>query len=126
LSNVPLLPGDFVTRVQHRVLNLYAAIMILMLLVIALLIVYAIRLGPLIGPGVEESFGFAIALLFLAAALLADVVDRVYRVWPMGRGVPTMFPGFITARGAANALTILVIVCAGAAIAYVIATLITS
>jgi hypothetical protein len=125
LNNAPSLSGDFVTRVQHRVLNLYAAIMILMLAVIAVLIVYAIRLGPLIGPGVEESFGFAVALLFLCAALLVHVVDRVYRVWPMGRGTPTMFPGFITARGTANALTILVIVCAGAAIAYIVATLIT-
>jgi hypothetical protein len=126
LSDTPPLPGDFVSRAQHQVLNLYASIMLLMLVAIAVLVVYAIRLGPLVGPGVEQSFGLDLALLFLCATLIVHVVDRVYRVWPMGRGTPTMFPGFITARGAANALTILVIVSAGAAIAYVIATLITS
>jgi hypothetical protein len=126
LSNAPILPANFVTRAQHQVLNLYAAITILMLVAIAVLVVYAIRLGPLVGPGVEQSFGLDVALLFLCAALIVHVVDRVYRVWPMGRGTPTMFPGFITARGVANTLTILVIVCAGGAIAYVIATLLTS
>jgi len=126
LSSPTALPADFVTRAEHRVLNLYAAILILMLAVIALVSVYAIRLGPLVGPGVEESFGLAVALLFLCSAMLVHVVDRVYRVWPMGRGVTPMFPGFITARGAANALKILILVGAGAAIAYVLATLITS
>jgi hypothetical protein len=125
LSSATVLPRDFVSQSQHRELNLYAAIMLLMLVVIAVLVVYAIRLGPLIGPGVEESFGLAVALLFLCAAMIAHVVDRVYRVWPFGRNMTPMFPGFITARGAANFLMILVIVCAGAAIAYVIATLIT-
>ncbi len=126
MSSPTALPADFVTRAEHRVLNAYAAITILMLAVIALLIVYAIRLGPLIGPGVEESFGLAVALLFMCAALIVHVVDRVYRVWPMGRSIPTMFPGFITARGMANVVKILIIVCAAAAIAYVLATLITS
>jgi hypothetical protein len=126
LSSPVVVPAHFVTQAEHRVLNLYAATVLLMLIVIALISVYAIRLGPLVGPGVEQSFGLAVALLFLCAALIVHVVDRVYRVWPMGRYIETSFPGFITARGAANALKILVIVCAGAAIAYVIATLITS
>jgi hypothetical protein len=126
LSSAPALPADFVPREQHRVLNLYAAIMLLMLAGIALLIVYSIRLGPLVGPGVEQSFGFAVALLFLCGALVAHVIDRVYREWPFGRNVRSRFPGFITDRGLANALKILVIVGAGAAIAYVIATLLTS
>ena len=126
MSSPTALSTDFVTRTQHRELNLYAAILILMLLVIAVLVVYAIRLGPLIGPGVEESFGLAVSLLFLCAAMITHVVDRVYRVWPFGRYVTPVFPGFITARGSANLLKVLVIVCAGAAIAYVIATLITS
>ncbi|MGC2289851.1 MAG: hypothetical protein WA688_08360 [Thermoplasmata archaeon] len=125
MSSPTPLPADFVTRAQHRVLNLYAAVMILMLGMIALLSVYAIRLGPLIGPGVEESFGLAVALLFLSAALIVHIVDRVYRVWPLGRSVTPMFPGFITARGVANLVKILIIVGAGAGIAYVIATLIT-
>jgi hypothetical protein len=126
LSSASALPADFVSRTQHRVLNLYAATMFLMLILIALLIVYSIRLGPLTGPGVEQSFGFAVALLFFAGALLAHVIDRVYRVWPFGRSVTPTFPGFVTDRGLANLLKILVIVGAGAAIAYVIATLITS
>jgi hypothetical protein len=125
LSNVTL-PSEFVTRVQHRVLNFYAAIMILMLALIGLLVVYSIRLGPLLGPGVEQSFGIALALLFLSAALLAHVIDRVYRVWPTGRSLTPMFPGFITDRGLANALKVVVLVCAAAAIAYVIATLLVS
>jgi hypothetical protein len=126
LSSPTLLPTDFVSRTQHRELNLYAAIMLLMLIVVALLVVYAIRLGPLIGPGVEESFGLAVALLFLCAAMIAHVIDRVYRVWPFGRNLKPMFPGFITARGTSNFVKIVIIVVAGAAIAYVIATLITS
>lgn len=125
MSSSAALPADFVTRAEHRVLNVYAAIMLLMLVVIGLLIVYAIRLGPLLGPGVEESFGLAVALLFLCGALVVHVVDRVYRVWPMGRSIPTMFPGFITARGMANLVKVLIIVCAAAAVAYVLATLIT-
>lgn len=126
MSSAPALPADFVTREQHQVLNLYAAIMILMLAVIALLIVYSIRLGPLVGPGVEQSFGFAVALLFLSGALVAHVIDRVYREWPFGRNLRATFPGFITDRGLANGLKILVVVGAAVAIAYVLATVLTS
>jgi hypothetical protein len=126
LSSAPALPADFLTREQHRVLNLYATITILMLAVIALLIAYSIRLGPLVGPGIEQSFGIAVALLFLCGALIAHVIDRVYREWPFGRNVRPAFPGFITDRGLANGLKILVFVCAAAAIAYVIATVLTS
>jgi hypothetical protein len=126
LSSATAQPVDFVTKSQHRVLNLYAAVLILMLLAVALLVAYCIRLGPLVGPGVESSFGLACALLFLCAALLVHIVDRTYRVWPEGRGVRPMFPGFVTERGLANLVKILIIVAAGAAIAYVIATLLTS
>jgi hypothetical protein len=126
LSSAPALPADFLTREQHRVLNLYGAIIVLMLALIGLLIVYTLRLGPLVGPGVEESFGFAVAMLFLSGALVAHVIDRVYREWPFGRNVHPVFPGFITDRGLANGLKILVFVCAAAAIAYVIATVLTS
>jgi len=124
LSN-PTVSAEAFDRAQHRVLNLYAAVMLLMLLMIGLLVVYAIRLGPLVGPGVEESFGLAVALLFIASAVVVHVVDQTYRVWPAGRSVRPMFPGFITDRGLANALQILILVAAGAAIAYVIATLLT-
>lgn len=126
MSSSAVLPSDFVTRAQHRVLNLYGAIVILMLLAIAVLTVYCLRLGPLVGPGVEDSFGLAVALLFLCGAVIVHVVDYAYRVWPEGRGVRPAFPGFITDRGLANALKILVLVAAGAAVAYLFATLITS
>jgi hypothetical protein len=126
LSSAPALPSSLVTQTQHRVLNLYAAVVVLMLGAIALLVVYSVRLGPLVGPGVENSFGFAVALLFLCAALIVHVVDRTYREWPEGRGLRPTFPGFITDRGIANGLKILVLVAAGAAIAYLIATLLTS
>lgn len=125
MSSADGLSADLVTRTQHRVLNLYAAVTLLMLGAIGLLIVYAIRLGPLVGPGVESSFGFAVALLFLCSALIVHVVDRAYRVWPEGRGVRPAFPGFLTDRGLANGLQVLVLVAAAAAIAYVIATLLT-
>lgn len=117
---------DMSPNLQNRVLNLYAAVILLMLVAIGVLVVYAIQLGPLIGPGVENSFGFALALLFLAAALIVHVVDRMYRVWPAGRSVRPAFPGFITDRGLARGLRILIVVAAGAAIAYVIALTLTS
>jgi len=125
LSDSAVFPAGFVQRAQDRVLNLYAAVLILMLAAIALLVVYCIRLGPLIGPGVESSFGLACALLFLCSALIVHIVDRTYREWPEGRHVRPAFPGFITDRGLANVLKVLILVGAGAAIAYVIATLIT-
>lgn len=126
MSSPPALSSDVVARVQDRVLNLYAAVTLLMLVAIGLLIVYSIQLGPLVGPGVESSFGFAVALLFLCAALIAHVVDRTYRAWPEGRGVRPAFPGLLTDRGLVNGLKVLVLVAAAAAVAYVLATLITS
>ncbi|MFZ0830271.1 MAG: hypothetical protein WCB18_08390 [Thermoplasmata archaeon] len=126
MSDSAALPAAFVHQVQDRVLNIYAAVLILMLATIGLLVVYCIQLGPLVGPGVEQSFGLAVALLFLCAAMIAHIVDRTYRVWPEGRSVHPTFPGFFTDRGVANFVKILVIVGAGATIAYVIATLITS
>lgn len=125
MSSVPALPADFVDRAQHRVLNLYAATIALMLGTIGLLVVYCIRLGPLVGPGVEQSFGIAVALLFLCATLMVHIVDRTYRVWPEGRSIRPTFPGFFTDRGLGNAIKILIIVGAGATIAWLIAMLLT-
>ena len=125
MSSPASLPADFVHRAQDRVLNLYAATILLMLVAIGILVVYCIRLGPLVGVGVERSFGFAVALLFLCGALITHVVDRTYRVWPEGRSVHPAFPGFFTARGYANAVKILILVAAAAAIGYIIATLLT-
>ncbi len=125
MSSPASVPADFVRRAQDRVLNLYAATILLMLVVIGILVAYCLRLGPLVGVGVERSFGLAVGLLFLCSALIVHVVDRTYRVWPEGRGVRPSFPGFYTARGYANAVKILILVAAAAAIAYVIATLLT-
>ncbi len=125
MSSPTVLPADFVRRAQDRVLNLYAATILLMLVTIAILVVYCLRLGPLIGVGVERSFGIAAGLLFLCAALIAHVVDRTYRVWPEGRSFRPSFPGFFTERGYANAAKILVLVAAAIAIGYIIATLLT-
>jgi hypothetical protein len=111
-------------RAQERALALYRATTILMLLVIAGLIVYAIRLGPLVGPGVEQSFGLAVAIMFLAAALIVHLVDRTYRVWPAGRRVQVPVPGTVSDRGIALAVKVAIFAAVGAGIAYVIATLV--
>ena len=125
MSSVAL-PAEATEALQNRVLNLHAAVILLMLGLIAVLAVYAFRLGPLVGPGVESSFGLAVALMFVAGAMIAHAIDQTYRVWPEGRGVRPTFPGFITDRGLANGLRILVLVAAAAAIAYVFALALTS
>ncbi len=76
--------GEF-RRLRRKVLDLYDAVTFLMLLGIGVLIVYAIQLGSLVSPGAQESFGLAVALMFLMAALMVHLVDRTYRVWPLGR-----------------------------------------
>ena len=125
MSNATL-TADLVHRVQRRVLNLYATVLGLMLIVIAVLVAYCVRLGPLVGPGVESSFGLALAGLFIAAAVIAHVVDFTYRVWPEGRTFRPSFPGFFTDQGIATAIKVLILVAAAATIAYVVATLIVS
>lgn len=105
------------------VLRYYQAITVLMLAVIGLLIVYSIRLGPLVGPGVEQSFGFAVSGMFLAAALLLHIVDRTYRVWPEGRRVHPPVPDAVTDRAMSRALIVLVLLLVGGAIAYLLWTL---
>jgi hypothetical protein len=108
-------------RVRERVLRLYIAATILLLLGLGVLVVYSIRLGTIVGPGVTQSFGFAVALAFLMAALLAHLLDSLYRVWPLGRRVhPTMPPPF-TDRTYANVLAIAILVAVGGAIAYLLA-----
>jgi Kef-type K+ transport system membrane component KefB len=111
-------------RARNRVLDLYTGITVLMLLGIAVLIVYAIRLGGLTGPGVEESFGLAAGLMFLMAALIVHTVDRTYREWPLGRRFHPSNPGIITEEAQLRALKILVLVIAAAGIAYILGGLI--
>ena len=111
-------------RARGRILDLYTAITVLMLLGIAVLIVYAVRLGPLTGPGVEESFGLAVALMFIMAGLIVHTVDYTYRVWPLGRRFHPTPRGPVTEAGQARFLRILILVVAAAAIAYILGGLI--
>ena len=111
-------------RLQNRVLDLYTAVQVLMLLGIAVLILYAIRLGPLTSPGAEESFGLAVALMAIMSAVVVHLVDRTYRVWPLGRRFSPKNPGPVTVEAQARFLKVLVIVLAAAAIAYVLGGLI--
>ncbi|HTW55877.1 MAG TPA: hypothetical protein VMG36_05465 [Thermoplasmata archaeon] len=107
-------------RVQERTLTLYAAVVLLMLLGIAVLAFYAIRIGPLTSPGAQSSFGYALALMSLMAAVLFHVVDRTYRVWPFGRHFRPTRPGPVTVQAQVRFLQVLTVVLAAAAIAYVI------
>jgi hypothetical protein len=122
LSSASLEPD--VDRVRARVLDLYTAVTVLMLLGIAVLIGYVAHLGPLTGPGVQESFGLALALMFIMAAVVAHVVDRTYRGWPLGRRFRPTAPGPVTVEGEVRFLKVLIVVLAGAAIAYVLGGLI--
>ncbi len=110
--------------IRRRVLNLYDSVTLLMLIGIAVLVVYAIRLGPLTSPGATRSFGFAVALMFLMAALIVHLVDRTYRVWPLGRRFEPTPPGPVTVRSQAKFLIAVILVVAAAAIAYVLGGLI--
>jgi hypothetical protein len=110
--------------VRNRLLDLYTAITVLMLLGIVVLIVYSIQLGSLTSPGAQQSFGYAVALMFLMGAVIFHLVDRMYRVWPLGRRFRPTWPGYVTVEAEIRFFKILVVVAAGAAIAYVLGGLI--
>jgi hypothetical protein len=114
-----------IARLRERTLSLYYAAAILMLFGLGALTVYVVRLGNLTGPGVEQSFGLAVALMFLMSAMMIHLVDRTYRVWPLGRRVHPPDPGPITDRGWATFLAVCILVAAGGGIAYIIAGLVT-
>ncbi len=105
---------------QERTLDLYGAVTLLMLLGIAVLIVYAIRLGPLTNPGAERSFGFALALMAMMGAVIFHVADRTYRSWPLGRRFRPTPPGPVTTDGWVQFLKVLIVVIAIAGIAYLV------
>jgi hypothetical protein len=110
-------------RLRRRVLNLYDAVTYLMLFGIAILVVYcAVLIGPLASPGAQQSFGYALALMFLMSALIVHLVDRTYRVWPLGRRITPVNPGPVTVEAQARFLKIVIVLAAGAAIAYLIGT----
>jgi len=113
-----------VRRFRNRLLDIYTAVTWLMLIGIVVLIGYAIRLGPLTSPGAEQSFGYAVALMFIMGAVIFHVVDRTYRVWPLGRRVTPVWPGYVTVESEIRFFKILIVVAAGAAIAYILGGLI--
>jgi hypothetical protein len=106
-----------------RVLQLYNAIIVLMLLGIVGLFVYVVRLGPLVGTGVESSFGLAVAAMFVMGAMLVHLADRMYRSWPLGRRFRPATPNSVTPRETATWLSWFVVAAAIAGAAYVVAQL---
>lgn len=102
-------------------MNLYISVAAISTAAIGLLVAYVIALGPLVGSGVEESFGLAVALMFLLSAVLVHVVDRAYREWPEGRRLLPPSPTPLTNRDIARALRWVVLAGAGLLIAYVLA-----
>jgi len=114
-------PEPATAAYQRRTLELYAAITFLMLLGMAALVYYVLTLGPLNAPGNERSFGFAIALMSLMGALLFHLVDRSYRVWPLGRRFRPSRPSLLSTLSWVRLLKVLVVALAVAAIAYLVA-----
>ncbi len=111
------------SEASRKVLELYNATTILLLLGIGGLAIYAFRLGPLVGPGVEESFGLAAAAMFLMGALLVHLVDRAYRSWPLGRKFRPSTPPAATPAAAARVVTWLIVIATVGGVAYVLAQL---
>ncbi|MCL4309116.1 MAG: hypothetical protein M1606_03370 [Candidatus Thermoplasmatota archaeon] len=109
--------------IRRRVLNVYDGITALCMLGIAIMIIYVIKVGPLTSPGAQESFGLALSIMFLLGALLFHIVDRTYRTWPLGRRFSPTPPGPVTGWDIARFLRVFTVVVAGAAIAYLIASM---
>ncbi len=107
-------------RARGQVLTLYIAVVILAIVGAGALALYCYELGPLVGPGVESSFGFAVALMFLLGALIVHVVDRMQRAWPLGRRFAPAAPGPVTDLDWAHVVEVVILVTAGGAIAYVL------
>jgi MFS family permease len=119
-----LTPAEF-RRLRNRVLDLYSSVIALMLIGIGVLIFYiVVWVGPLTSPGAQESFGLALALSFLMATVAVHLVDRMYRVWPLGRTIHPTPPGPVTDQGLARFLRWAIVVGAAAGIAYLLGTLI--
>jgi uncharacterized membrane protein (DUF485 family) len=122
LSSEPT-PAE-VRRLRNRLLDIYTVVVLLMLVGIGVLIVYAFRLGSLTSPGAQQSFGYALGLMFLMAAVVFHLVDRMYRVWPFGRRIRPAWPGYVTVEGEVRFFKVVIVVAAAAAIAYVLGGLI--
>jgi len=126
LSSAELTPVEF-SRLRARVLDLYTSVIALMIVGIGVQVVYiVVWVGPLTSPGAQESFGLALALGFLMATVVVHLVDRMYRVWPLGRTVHPTPPGPVTDRDLARFFRWFVVVATATAIAYLLGILITS
>jgi hypothetical protein len=122
----PVLTPAELARARSRILSMYFSVVAISILAIAVLIAYIVSLGALVGPGVESSLGFALALLFLLAALLVHLLDRAYREWPLGRRVHPTAPGSLSAASMVTVVRWVVVAAAAAIIIYLLATLLTS
>jgi hypothetical protein len=119
-----LTPAEF-RRLRNRVLDLYASVIALMLIGIGVLVVYiTVLVGPLTSPGAQQSFGLALSLGFLMATVAVHLVDRMYRVWPLGRTIHPSPPGPVTDRSLARFFRWAIVVVAAASIAYLLGLLI--
>jgi hypothetical protein len=107
-------------RLRRRVMDYYIATAALCLVAIGILVLYVLLLGPIVGPGAEESFGIATALLFLLSALLVHLVDRSYREWPEGRRVHPAPPRLLGDVDVVRTVKILVVIGAALFLAYLI------
>lgn len=117
-------PGPDLDALRNRLLDLYLAVTLLMLVGIAVLVAYVIPLGPsLAAPGPQQSFGYAVALMSLMGAVLFHVIDRTYRSWPLGRHFRPSPPGPVTEAAQVRFVQVAVLVCAAAAIAYLLGSL---
>ncbi|MFI5414082.1 MAG: hypothetical protein ACHQ16_00155 [Candidatus Lutacidiplasmatales archaeon] len=130
MSDVPSSGGAAAEAIEahrpdaaQRVLQLYQAVIVLMLLGIVGMFVYVVRLGTLVGTGVETSFGLAVAAMFAMGALLVHLIDRTYRSWPLGRRFRPATPPPVTPAGTATWLSWFVVAAAIAGGAYVVAQL---
>jgi len=103
----------------NRILRLYSAAAGLSLFGIIVLLGYEVRLGPLVGPGVETSFGLAIAVMFLLGALVVHLVDRMYREWPLGRKFHPATPRTIDDAVVASFLKAAVVAAIAGAVVYI-------
>jgi hypothetical protein len=115
---VPMTPGAL-AALRSRLLSIYSAVAGLSIFTILLLAAYVVHLGPLVGPGVESSFGLAAGLMFLEGALLVHIADRVYREWPLGRRVSAEWAGPVTDRDLARFLMVVTFAAALGAVAYI-------
>ncbi len=116
-------PTPSLRELRRRTLNLYDAVTFLMLLGIGVLIVYCLRLGSLAGPGAQQSFGYAISLMALMGAVIVHLVDRTYRVWPLGRRITPVPPGYVSVQSQANFVRALIVIATVAAVAYLVGAL---